>query len=218
MTTTSTLAAAAGTTPASTTAAASTSLGSDYNNFLKLLITQLQNQDPTAPLDTNQFTSQLVQYSSVEQQINTNTNLTKLIDLQSGNQVLQSSALVGKSVQITSDHISLQNGTAGLQLTATTAEPVKVAIYNESGVKIRDAAVQAQPGPNNWTWDGRDNYGHAVADGAYKVTVQSAGSAGSQDVPFTVTGTATGVTRSANALNLQVGSLQVPLTSVQAVR
>ena len=104
MTTTSAFPATAAT--GSTTAATSAGLtgksqiAGSYSDFLKLLMTQLKNQDPTAPLDTNQFTQQLVQFSSVEQQLNTNTNLTKLIALQEGGQVLQSSALVGKTVRL----------------------------------------------------------------------------------------------------------------------
>ena len=114
MTTTSTFtaAAAAGSTTAATSAGLTnkSQIAGSYSDFLKLLMTQLKNQDPTAPLDTNQFTQQLVQFSSVEQQLNTNTNLTKLIALQEGGQVLQLSALVGKTVQVTSDQVALQGG------------------------------------------------------------------------------------------------------------
>ena len=63
------------------TGLALTALSGNFGDFLKLLMTQLQHQDPTSPLDTNQFTSELVQFSAVEQQINTNTSLTKLIQL-----------------------------------------------------------------------------------------------------------------------------------------
>ena len=76
-----------------------------------MLMTQLQNQDPTSPMDTNQFTSELVQFSSVEQQINTNTSLTQLIQLTQGGEVMQASAMTGKQVTASSDHVPLQNGT-----------------------------------------------------------------------------------------------------------
>ena len=94
----------------SATGSAQTSLTNNYNDFLKLLMTQLQNQDPSSTMDTNQFTSQLVQYSSVEQQIATNTSLTQLIQLTQGGEVLQASSLVGKPVTVTSDRIALQDG------------------------------------------------------------------------------------------------------------
>ena len=87
-----------------------TSLSSNFNDFLKMLMTQLQNQDPTSPMDTNQFTSELVQFSSVEQQINTNTSLTQLIQLTQAGEVMQASAMTGKKVTVSSDHVPLQNG------------------------------------------------------------------------------------------------------------
>src|SRR5512135_1938062 len=72
-----------------------TSLSANFGDFLKLRMTQLQNQDPTSPLDTNQFTTELVQFSSVEQQINTNTSLTQLIQLTQAGEVMQASAMTG---------------------------------------------------------------------------------------------------------------------------
>ena len=87
------------------------SLSSNFNDFLSMLMTQLQNQDPTSPMDTNQFTSELVQFSSVEQQINTNTSLTQLIQLTQAGEVMQASAMTGKQVTVSSDHVPLQNGT-----------------------------------------------------------------------------------------------------------
>ena len=70
-------------------------LSGNFSDFLNMLMTQLQNQDPTSPLDTNQFTSELVQFSGVEQQINTNNSLTQLIQLTQAGEVMQSSAMAG---------------------------------------------------------------------------------------------------------------------------
>ena len=89
------------------------SLSSNLNNFLNLLMTQLKNQDPTTPTDTSQFTTQLVQFASVEQQINIDNGVQSLIQLTQSNAVLQASSLVGKTVTATSTQISLQNGGAG---------------------------------------------------------------------------------------------------------
>ena len=206
--------AAAATAPGS----AQTSLTNNYNDFLKLLMTQLQNQDPTSPMDTNQFTSQLVQYSSVEQQIATNTSLTQLIQLTQGGEVLQSSSLVGKPVTVTSDHIALQDGKGAVQFNTTSAEPVSIGIYSDSGAKLRDAVVSSQPGQNTWSWDGKDNGGNTVADGAYRTVVSGqASGAAAQDLPFTVSGTATGVQKSGNTLQVQLGALKVDLSAVQSL-
>lgn len=209
-----------GTTDATNTTGSSalSGLSSNFGEFLNLLMTQLQNQDPTSPLDTNQFTSELVQFSSVEQQIQTNTSLTQLIQLTQAGEIMQSSAMLGRQVTVTSDHVPLQNGKGSVQFTAPTAEPVAIAVYNDSGVKIRDASVAAAKGNNTWTWDGTDNRGRSVPDGSYLVTVDGAGSGGSTvALPFTVTGTATGVLNQNNAVQLQLGALSVGFDKVQSV-
>jgi flagellar basal-body rod modification protein FlgD len=115
------------------------SLSSNFNNFLSMLMTQLKNQDPTSPMDTNQFTSELVQFSSVEQQINTNTSLTQLIQLTQGGEVMQASAMTGKQVTASSDHVPLQNGKGTIQFSTTTAQPVDIAIFDANGAKLSDS-------------------------------------------------------------------------------
>src|SRR5690349_13319666 len=166
------------------------SLSSNFGDFLKLLMTQLKNQDPSSPLDTNQFTSELVQFSGVEQQINTNSSLTQLIQLTQAGEIMQSSAMVGKTASVTSDHLPLQNGSAQLQFTAPSAEPVTITISDDSGKKISETTVSAQKGQNSWTWDGTNSAGTQVADGSYRVAVTSSASgATAAALPFTVQGT-----------------------------
>ncbi len=192
-------------------------LTNNYNDFLKLLMTQLKNQDPTSPMDTNQFTSQLVQYSSVEQQIATNTSLTQLIQLTQGGEVLQSSSLVGKPVTVTSDRIALQNGKGALQFDTPTAQSVSIGVYSDAGVKLRDAVISSQPGHNAWSWDGKDSQGSVVPDGAYRAIVSGQSGGVAQELPFTVSGTATGVQKTGNALQVELGALKVELSAVQSL-
>lgn len=212
-------AAAAAATPATQSASQSAmgSLSGNFQTFLKMLMTQLQNQDPTSPLDTNQFTSQLVQFSSVEQQINTNSSLTQLIQLTQASGVLQSTSMVGHEVAVTSDHLTLQGGTAKLQYTAPAAGPVAIAVYNDAGVKITDAVVDATAGSNSWTWDGRNVNGTRLADGSYRVAVMGLANGTPQALPFTVTGTATGVVQNGSNLTLQMGGLSVDFSAVKQV-
>src|SRR4051794_6319814 len=175
--TASTASATSGTTAATQTgSAALTSLSGNFSNFLSLLMTQLQNQDPTSPLDANQFTSELVQFSSVEQQIATNTNLTQLIQLTQASQIEQSASMLGRPVTVNSAQLSLQSGTAAINFTTTAAEPVAIAIYNASGAQIQGATLTSSAGSNTWTWDGKNASGNAMADGAYTVTVTALGS------------------------------------------
>ena len=200
---------------------ATATLGKNYTDFLSLLMTQLKNQDPTSPMDTNQFTSQLVQFSSVEQQINTNSSLNTLIGLQQGNQVLQSSSLVGKTVQVTSNQIDLQRGHGAVQFATASPSTVTMTVTSASGQTLRTATVQTAGGNNTWKWDGLDDSGRTLPDGPYTLGIALAGSgkdAPSTAVPFTVSGIATGVQNTATGMAVQLGSLQVPLTAVQAIQ
>ena len=177
-------------------------------------MTQLQNQDPTSPMDTNAFTSQLVQYASVEQQINTNSNLSTLIQATQSNTVLQSSSLVGKQVTATSDHLSLQNGNSEIHFAATAVEPVSISVYSASGEKVYQTNLAASAGNNDWSWNGQDNSGNTRPDGAYQVSVlDPSGTA----IATTVTGTITGMQRNGNSVNLSMGSLQTDVSTIQSV-
>ena len=209
-----TVSAATASTPAGASTDPLTKLSSNFNDFLGLLMTQLKNQDPTSPMDTNTFTTQIVQFTGVQQQINTNASLTTLIQATEGNTLLNSSTLVGKPVEVTSDQLSLQNGKAGINFTTGTAEPVNIGVYSPAGVKLRDAAVTSVAGQNQWSWDGKDANGTALPDGAYKVVATDSSGAA---IPFTVSGTATGVQRSGTAMKVSLGSLQVDFSAVQSV-
>ena len=194
------------------------SLSSNFGNFLGMLMTQLKNQDPSSPMDANQFTSELVQFSSVEQQINTNTNLTQLIQLTQAADVSQSSAIIGKQVTVQSTQIALQNGTGMINFNAPAAEPVSITVQGATGNTLRQVTANAVQGTNTWSWDGADSSGKTLPDGAYTITV-AGGPAGAPAtaVPFTVVGTATGVTTANNTVNLQMGALTVPFSAVNSV-
>jgi len=212
--------------PAVPTAAAPTtapgnaisSLSNNFETFLTLLMTQLQNQDPTNPLDTNEFTSQLVQFASVEQQIATNRSLGQLIDLTQSGQVLQSSAMVGRRVEVESDRLSLQNGSATVKFTSATDAPATVLVYNSGGTKVAETMVPATAGSNEWTWNGRNSSGTLLRDGVYTVAVLGSNGDGSaKALPFSVLGTATGVEQKDKAIKLKIGDLTVDFTKVKAV-
>ena len=194
------------------------SLSDNFSSFLSLLTTQLQNQDPTSPLDSNQFTSELVQFTSVQQQIDTNSDLTQLIQLTQASQVEQSSALIGKPVTVTSSQLSLQNGTAAINFNTAASEPVGIAIFNTEGVQVQTASVTSSAGANTWTWNGQAANGITLPDGPYTVTVNAIGVSGATSaVPFTVTGTATSVQNNAGTVDLQLGGLTLPFSAVDSV-
>jgi flagellar basal-body rod modification protein FlgD len=211
-------AASAGSAASQTSNAAFASLDGNFNDFLGMLMTQLQNQDPTTPMNTDQFTSELVQFSSVEQQIQTNSSLTNLIQLTQGSEVIQGSSMIGHQVTVQSTQIPLQNSQGTVNITSPAAEPVSVSITNSAGTDIFDASVNAVAGNNTFTWNGTNNAGQTVPDGLY--TLVATGSnvgGGTSTLSFTVTGTATGVASSGSAVNLQLGSLTVPFSAITSV-
>ena len=193
-------------------------LSNNFTDFLSLLMTQLQHQDPSSPMDSNTFTSELVQFSSVEQQISTNSNLTQLIQLTQASQVEQSAAIIGKPVTVTSSQLSLQHGAAQINFNTTSAEPVGIAVYNSAGAQVQTDSLTSNAGANTWKWDGKDATGATLPDGPYKVTVTALGATGSAaTVPFTVTGTATSVLNNSGTVQVQLGGLTLPFSAVNSV-
>lgn len=210
--------ATSGTTSQTTGSTALSSLSANFGDFLSMLMTQLQNQDPTSPMDTNEFTSELVQFSSVEQQINTNTSLTQLIQLTQAGEVMQAAAMTGKHVTVSSDHVPLQNGQGVIQFTTPAAEPVDIAIYNDSGTKLSETMLMSVKGTNTWTWNGTNGSGRSLPDGSYRFTVTAANSGGTTtSVPASVIGLATGVQSQSSGIQLELGALSVNFSSVQSV-
>jgi flagellar basal-body rod modification protein FlgD len=214
--TTSAAAAAAAT--ASATPNALAQLGANFNQFLQLLLTQVQNQDPTAPTDTTAFTTELVQFTGVQEQVNANTSLGQLIGLQQSSQVLQSASLVGKQATVTANQITLQGGHGEIQFQGTAGEQVAIAVVDGSGNPVFNANVTATSGTNTWQWNGVNNSGNQEPDGAYSIAVDTAATNGTATpVGYSVVGTTTGVSTSGTTTQLQLGSLSVGLSALQSV-
>ncbi len=224
--TTSTTSTAAASSASSSSVASATgqnalaSLSSNFNDFLNLLMTQVQNQDPTSPMDSQSFTTELVQFSGVEQQITTNSNLGQLIQLTQGSDIMQSSSLVGKTVSGTATQIPLQNGSGSISFTTTASEPVSIAVTDASGHAIKSVTAQSAAGANTWTWDGTNNSGATEPNGAYNIAVTTTSASGaSSSVPFDVVGTATGIARGtgASGVNVELGPVGMDMGSVQSL-
>ncbi len=201
--------AAASATSATAATASGTRLAGDFNTFLTLLTTQLQNQSPTDPLDTNQMTNQLVQFASVEQQISMNRNLERLISLQQASQLTAAAPLVGRRVEVESERLPLQQGRAEVRLPAAgAAQFADIAVTDSAGRVLRLQTVSLGATASGWTWDGRDSNGRALADGGYGVRVAGRGINGeAAPLAFTVTGTVTGAERQGTDLTLAMGAV-----------
>jgi flagellar basal-body rod modification protein FlgD len=154
-------------------------LAGNFQTFLTLLTTQLQNQDPMSPLDTNQFTQQLVQFASVEQQLKTNDQLTSLVTLQQTAQSTQALTFVGKTAVVDGSTAALTNGAATWDLGVPTNSTVNISITNSTGQTVFSGAYPVKAGNNQaFGWDGKGNDGTQWPDGKYTMTATAADTAG----------------------------------------
>ena len=203
----------------STSSDALSSLTSNYNQFLTLLTTQLQNQDPTSPMTSDTFTSELAQFAGVEQQIQTNTNLTQLLSLNQDNEVSQGTSLVGRQAVASSSQLPLQNGSAELQISPTSAETVGIAITNSAGSVVKTQTLSLPAGTTSWTWNGQDDSGNTLSDGSYSAAVVTQDSSGNTTaVPFSVVGTITGVSKDAsNGVDVDMGASTIDMSNVTSL-
>ena len=221
-TTAGTAASTAATAPATAAGAAAsgTGLGADFNTFLRLLTTQLQNQDPTNAMSPEQMTAQLVQFAGVEQQIRVNSSLEKLIALQQAAQLTASAPLLGQRLEVEGDRLALQDGRATLRLPpAGLAAAVTIQVLDPSGRTLREAQVPLGPDVTEWTWDGRDAAGKRLPDGAYRFSVAGTATDGTA-VPVTATSVArvTGMERQNGDLRLMFGALALGFDQVRSLR
>ncbi|MEM7169521.1 MAG: flagellar hook capping FlgD N-terminal domain-containing protein [Pseudomonadota bacterium] len=196
------------------------SLSETFDNFLTLLTTQLQNQDPLSPMDTNQFTEQLVQFSSVEQALATNEKLDQLISLQGGSNLNAAVAYLGNEITASGEQLSLQDGTARISYTlGTAAAEATLLISNPAGTVLRALPIDTEAGRHDVTWDGTDAQGNSLPDGVYNFTVAARDGDGE---PLTATqefhGTVTGVRTDNGNITLVSGGLEISADDITAVR
>jgi flagellar basal-body rod modification protein FlgD len=156
-------------------------LAGNFQTFLTLLTTQLQNQNPLDPLDTNQFTQQLVQFASVEQQLKTNDELSTLVTLQQTAQATQALEFVGKTAVVSGNTTALSNSQATWELNVPSASTVNISIANSSGQTVFTGTSSATAGDNQpFKWDGLGSDGKQLPDGLYTLTATAADSTGNQ--------------------------------------
>lgn len=201
------------------TSSDTSSLNANFDTFLQLLTTQLRNQNPTEPLDANEFTKQLVQYSNVEQTIKSNRNLEALIELQAVNAATAATSFLGKSITVQSTSTALTNGQANWQYTASGAsDRATFTITDETGKVVHETTRGIGVGKGKYTWDGYTSSGSKAPSGFYSLTVD-ARSATDQAVPVSVAVSAKidGVDFSGNEPVLLAGDRGIKLSEVRSV-
>jgi flagellar basal-body rod modification protein FlgD len=161
------------------TSTTNATLAGNFQTFLTLLTTQLQNQNPLDPLDTNQFTQQLVQFAGVEQQLKTNDQLTSLVSLQQTAQSTQALGFVGKTAVVDGATTKLTNSAATWTLGVASNSNVAVTIANSTGQNVFSGNYPVTAGANQaFSWDGKGNDGTQWPDGKYTLTATAVDSSG----------------------------------------
>ncbi len=209
-------------TESTTTTTKSDSIYSDYETFLKILTTQLQNQDPTEPASVSEFTAQLVQYAEVEQQIKSNDKLDSILSALNSNGITPLMSYVGAYVEAPSNgKLVVQNGQAILAYTLDEAAlSSTIYVKNSSGNVIATLTGTTQEGLNRLVWDGLLDSGAQASDGTYSFSITAKDSSGTTMTlsDIRVTGLVTGIeTNSAGEIVLKAGDLEIKDTNVGAV-
>jgi flagellar basal-body rod modification protein FlgD len=219
-----------GTTPASTSSSSSNSAASanalasqqiagNFQSFLQLLTTQLQNQNPLDPLDTNQFTQQLVEFAGVQQQLNTNDSLATLVSLQQTAQSTQALGFVGKTAVVTGSTAPMTNSSATWQVSVPTASTLNVTIANSTGQTVFTGSYNASAGNNQpFEWNGQGNDGTKYPDGNYTLTA-TAKDAGGNTVAVTtaIEGTVNSVDLTQSPPLLSIGGQTYTVSQIQSI-
>ena len=203
----------------SQSSSASAALNTNFDAFLKMLITQMKNQDPTNPMDSNQFTQQLVQMSSVEQQIQTNKNLETLITSNTITNANSAVSLLGKQVEGSGTAALLQNGEAKWSFNlASNAPDTTVSVVNNKGATVYTEKVDGKSGSNSFTWDGVGTDGNTYEDGSYYLKVTANDSEGNSVASDTRTkGIVTAIDMSGTDPLLTINGAQIHYSEITGV-
>jgi flagellar basal-body rod modification protein FlgD len=219
-TTTSSTSSAASAAQAAGTSAAQ-QLAGNFDTFLQLLTTQLQNQNPLDPLDTNQFTQQLVEFASVEQQVNMNTNLQTLISMQQTSEATSALQLVGSTITVSGSSATLSNATnspAIWNLTTSTPATANLTVTSSTGGTAFTGTMALNAGSQSFSWNGKGNNGQTWPDGTYTLTINATGANGqAATVSTQVQGVVSAVNTNSNPPTLTVGGQTVQISQVTSI-
>jgi flagellar basal-body rod modification protein FlgD len=203
----------------STTSQSRNKLAQDMDTFLTLLTSQLKNQDPLSPMDSTEFTNQLVQFAQVEQQISYNEKLDSLIGLTVGSQAATAVQYIGLDVEAESSLLPVQEGKGRFAYGLTEdAKSVGIIIQDSAGKTVFTAAGDTSAGVHEFKWDGKDKDGNQLDDGTYRISITALDQDGASiDTWSTIFGTVTGVTSQDGETILTLGKVGVSLDNILSV-
>jgi len=200
----------------------STSLG--QQEFLQLLVTQLQNQDPLSPLDSAEYAAQLAQFSSVEQLVNINDGMNAMVQSQqlmsNGLNNTMAASLAGKTVSALSDRVHIEAGNAAdinFRLNGI-ASNVDVKILDANGNVVRSEELSGfGKGDHTWSWDGKTDSGTTAPGGVYQVEFTASNGDNPVDVLTFIEGTVDRIKYTGNGVELIVDGVNIPLGDVEEI-
>ena len=194
-------------------------LAGNFTQFLTLLTTQLKNQNPLDPMDTNQFTQQLVQFAGVEQQLKTNDQLGTIMANSKASAAASTSSLIGRSVVAEGATTDLTGGKASWSLNpARAAARAIVTIKGADGSVVATKTTTLKAGSQTFDWNGAAASGLTVKDGQYTITVDAIDATGAKvAVDTKVSGKVDGVDLSGTEPVLTIGSARVPASAVKSL-
>lgn len=203
-------------------AASNQAASMNRNDFLRLFVAQLQNQDPLNPQDGTQFISQLAQLTQVEQAYNTNSQLQNILNQEGNSAALAALTFIGKEVETPLPAISLDAGEpANITFRlAGAADQVTISVFDETGALVRTLEAGAMgAGSASVAWDGRNNAGQEMAAGAYSFSVSAQTASGSTvaATPF-FRGRVDAIDLAGSVPVLSVGNVNLSLTDITSVR
>jgi flagellar basal-body rod modification protein FlgD len=208
-----------GTSGTSGLAGSRATIAENFDTFLQLLTTQLKNQNPLDPLDTNQFTQQLVQFTSVEQQLKTNEFLEAMMTASQGASNAEAVSYVGKVVTASGNKAELVNGQAQWHFAVEQPADIIATVRDMDGNVVYTKAGGVEQGESVFNWDGVGTDGRKQPDGSYSITIEARNEDGQLiDVATEMTGEVTGVDFSGSEPVLIVGTARVNLSAVMSVR
>lgn len=203
---------------ASANALASQQIAGNFQSFLELLTTQLQNQNPLDPLDTNQFTQQLVEFAGVQEQINTNDSLATLVSLQQTASATQALGFVGKTAIVSGNTATMTNSSATWELSVPSNSNVTVNITNSSGQTVFTQTLPESAGNQPFTWNGIGSNGTQWPDGQYSLTASTTdGSGNSVAITTQVAGTVSGVNLTATPPLLIINGQSFTVNQIESI-
>jgi flagellar basal-body rod modification protein FlgD len=194
-------------------------IAQNFDTFLQLLTTQLKNQNPLDPLDTNAFTQQLVQFTGVEQQLKTNEFLEAMMTSTQTANNSQAVSYVGKIVTASGTKTEMVDSAATWHFAVDKKADITATVRDANGNVVFTKTGPVNEGESVFTWDGIDNDGRQRPDGTYSVTIEARDSSGKiVDVATEMTGEVTGIDFSGSEPVLIVGGARVNLSAIMSVR